>query len=167
MICVDESISRWCGLGGSWIEVGLPHYKAIDRKPGNGCDLQNSACGQSGVMVQLKLVVSAEDDAASATDDAEMLLGTRVLAELVSPWAGYGRLVCADSYFSSVQAAEQRLVMGLKFIGVAKTATRKIPMQALGSVEMETRGERHTYVNKTADGRVRMMTMVWLCRERR
>jgi hypothetical protein len=37
--------------------------------------------------------------------------------------------------------------MGLKFSGVVKTDTRKFPMQALGSVEMETRGERHTYVS--------------------
>jgi hypothetical protein len=57
--------------------------------------------------------------------------------------------------------------MGLKFIGVVKTATRKFPMQALGSIKMEMRGERHTYVNKTEDGRVRMMAMVWLDRERR
>jgi Transposase IS4 len=68
---------------------------------------------------------------------------------------------------SSVQAAEQIPVMGLKFIGVVKTATRKFPMHALDSVEVKTRGERHTCVNKTADGRVRMKAMVWLDRERR
>jgi hypothetical protein len=167
MICVDESISRWYGLGGSWIDVGLPHYVAIDRKPENGCELQNSACGQSGVTLRLKLVVAAEDDAAAITEDADMLHGTRVLAELVSPWAGSSRVVCADSYFSSVQAAEQLLSMGLKFIGIVKTATKQFPMQALGSIEMEMRGERDTYVNKTEDGRVRMMAMVWLDRERR
>jgi hypothetical protein len=128
MIWVDESISRWYGLGGSWIDVDLPHYVTIDRKPENCFELQNSACGQSGVMLCLKLVVAAEDDAAPITEDADMLNGTRVLAELVSPWAGPGRVVCADSYFSSVQAAEQLLSMGLKFIGVVKTATRKFPM---------------------------------------
>jgi hypothetical protein len=36
--------------------------------------------------------------------------------------------VCADSYFASVQAAEHLLSMGLKFIGVVKTATRKFPI---------------------------------------
>ena len=35
-ICVDESISRWYGLGGVWINIGLPIYIAIDRKPENG-----------------------------------------------------------------------------------------------------------------------------------
>jgi hypothetical protein len=32
-VCVDESISRWYGQGGHWIENGLPQYVAIDRKP--------------------------------------------------------------------------------------------------------------------------------------
>ena len=30
VICDDKSISRWYGLGGDWIEKGLPHYVAID-----------------------------------------------------------------------------------------------------------------------------------------
>jgi len=34
-ICADESMSRWYGMGGHWINIGLPQYVAIDRKPGN------------------------------------------------------------------------------------------------------------------------------------
>ena len=52
-ICCDEFISRWYGLGSYWINVGLPMYVAIDRKPENGCEIQNSACGKSGVMLRL------------------------------------------------------------------------------------------------------------------
>ena len=33
LICVDESISRWYGQGGHWINHGLPMYVAIDRNP--------------------------------------------------------------------------------------------------------------------------------------
>ena len=33
MICVDESIFRWYGQGGHWINLGLPMYIAMDRKP--------------------------------------------------------------------------------------------------------------------------------------
>ena len=29
-ICVDKSMSRWYGLGGSWSTIGLPHYVVID-----------------------------------------------------------------------------------------------------------------------------------------
>eukprot|EP00542_Grammatophora_oceanica_P010949 CAMPEP_0194045412 /NCGR_PEP_ID=MMETSP0009_2-20130614/16765_1 /TAXON_ID=210454 /ORGANISM="Grammatophora oceanica, Strain CCMP 410" /LENGTH=100 /DNA_ID=CAMNT_0038690263 /DNA_START=168 /DNA_END=467 /DNA_ORIENTATION=+ len=44
-ICADESMSRWYGQGGHWINIGLPMYVAIDRKPENGCEIQNAACG--------------------------------------------------------------------------------------------------------------------------
>jgi len=56
VICVDESISRWYGLGGTWINAGLPFYVAIDRKPENGCEIQNSCCAKSGIMMRLKVV---------------------------------------------------------------------------------------------------------------
>ena len=39
-ICVDESISRWYGIGGQWINEGLPIYVAMDRKPENGCEIK-------------------------------------------------------------------------------------------------------------------------------
>ena len=50
-ICIDNSMSWWYGQGGHWINHGLPMYVAIDRKPENGCEIQNAACGRSGVMI--------------------------------------------------------------------------------------------------------------------
>ena len=55
-ICTDESISCWHGGGGYWINEDIPCYMAIDRKLDNGSEIQNSACGESGVMSQLKIV---------------------------------------------------------------------------------------------------------------
>ena len=55
-ICTDESISRWYGGGRYWINEVITCYIAIDRKPENGCEIQNLACGESGVMLRLKLV---------------------------------------------------------------------------------------------------------------
>lgn len=49
-LCVDESISRLYGQGGNWIEQGLPRYVHLERKPESGCEIQNVACGQSGIM---------------------------------------------------------------------------------------------------------------------
>jgi Transposase IS4 len=69
IICVDESISRWYGLGGHWINMGLPMYVAMDRKPEDGCEIQNACCGRSGIMMQLRLVRSAA--AESAANDHE------------------------------------------------------------------------------------------------
>jgi hypothetical protein len=54
-MCVGESISWWYGQGGNWINIGLPQYVAIDHQPENGCEIQNSACAQSGIMLCLKL----------------------------------------------------------------------------------------------------------------
>ena len=51
IICVDESINRWYGQGGGWINTGLPHYVAIDRKLENGCEIQDSCCGISEIMM--------------------------------------------------------------------------------------------------------------------
>ena len=58
LLCADESISRWYGLGGNWINMGLPHYVAMDRKPEHGCEIQNCCDGISGIMLRLKLVKS-------------------------------------------------------------------------------------------------------------
>ena len=66
VICVDESISRWYGLGGHWINMGLPMYVAIDRKPEDGCEIQNACCGKSGIMMQLKLVRTSAGEEAVA-----------------------------------------------------------------------------------------------------
>ena len=81
MICVDESISRWYGHGGHWINIGLPMYIAIDRKPENGCEIQNSCCGRSGIMMRLKLVKTAKEQLTHHVEDdeTELLHGIRVL----------------------------------------------------------------------------------------
>jgi len=62
LICVDESISRWYGLGGTWINCGLPFYVAIDRKPEDGCEIQNSCCAKTGIMLRLKIVKSPAEE---------------------------------------------------------------------------------------------------------
>jgi len=61
VICIDESMTRWYGLGGSWINMGLPMHVAIDRKPENGCEIQDSCCAKSNVMLRLKIVKSATE----------------------------------------------------------------------------------------------------------
>ena len=136
-ICVDESMSRWYGQGSHWINNGLPTYVAIDRKPENGCEIQNAACGHSRVMIQLKIVKTAEEENASAvTDDDGINNGTNVLKFLVEPWVRMDHCVCADSYFTSVNAVTVMRMMGLRFIGVVKTATKKFPMSYLSNLEL-------------------------------
>jgi hypothetical protein len=127
-ICVDESMSRWYGNGGNWVNLGIPQYIAIDRKPENGGEIQDASCGKCGIMLRLKVVKGAEEDRTShgtSTDAGTSLHGAQVLYSLVSPWRNDShRIVCADSYFASVPAALLLWRNGLRFIGVIKTATK-------------------------------------------
>lgn len=167
-ICVDESISRWYGQGGFWINIGLPMYMAIDRKPENGCEIQNAACGKSGVMLRLKLVKTAEEEGANIEEEDDGLLhGTVVLKHLVMPWAMTNRIVCADSYFASVGACEEMARIGLRFIGVVKTATRRFPQTYLSALELVERGDRCGLIAKDPDGIPKMLAFVWMDRNRR
>ena len=88
-ICVDESMSRWYGQRGHWINHGLPQYIAIDRKPENGCEIQNVVCGSSCVMLRLKLVkgkdLVGEDDDNHGPHETSLLHGTQVLKVLSLP----------------------------------------------------------------------------------
>jgi Transposase IS4 len=175
--CVDESMSRWYDQGGHWINHGLPQYIAIDRKPENGCEIQNAACGQSGIMLRLKLVKGIDlvaddnddndDNAGGNVDHNHMLHGTHVLTLLVSPWSGTSRIVSADSYFASVGAAEELFRMGLRFIGVVKTATRRFPKAYLANIELANRGDFRAVRSKGGEAGVQMAAFVWMGRERR
>jgi Transposase IS4 len=85
--------------------MGLPHYVSIDRKPENGCEIQNAACGRSGIMLNIRLVTTAVDEAqwTDKIGDTELGHGTAILSRLVQPWAGTGRIVCADSYLPALR----------------------------------------------------------------
>lgn len=167
-IYVDESMCKWYGQGGAWIQRRLPMYVALDCKPESGCEVQNAACRRSGIMLRLSVVTSAEyQQAMDDTHDDALPHGTHVLKRLVAPWAGTQRVVCADSYFASVTAATQLRGMGLRFIGVVKTATRGYPMQALSTLEVTARGDHATYFHTTAEGVVDLMAVMWVDRNRR
>ena len=86
IICADESISRWYGQVGHWINLGLPMYVIMDRKPGNGAEIQNSACVWSGIMMRLRIVKYAKNEEDQKDDRENLPYGTKVLKELVMPW---------------------------------------------------------------------------------
>jgi Transposase IS4 len=49
----------------------------------------------------------------------------------VKPWKNTNRIVCADSYFASVQVAKELLQWKMKFIGVIKNSHKDYPMELL------------------------------------
>ena len=78
-ICVGTSISHMYSMGGSWINDGLPEYRAIDFKPEKGCEIQNICDGQSGIMLRIKLVKTDEPEFINQ----DLNHGTKVLVYLV------------------------------------------------------------------------------------
>jgi len=107
VICVDESISRWYGIGGHWINKGLPMYVAIDRKPEDGCEIQNACDGVSGIMMQLKLVKTqahqtAEEEETAAAHAAALAgaANARDLAAQEEDVDGYVACLCVCILFS-------------------------------------------------------------------
>ena len=134
----------------------------------NGCEIQNAACGRSGVMIRLKIVKTAEEENASVvTEDDGNNHGTNVLKFLVEPWVRTDSCVCADSYFASVNAVTVLRMMGLRFIGVVKTATKKFPMSYLSNLELVQCGDYKGLVARGTDGQPTMLSFVWMDRDRR
>jgi Transposase IS4 len=126
-VYVEMVRSRWTLDQGSL--ANLRCYRSEDRE-----QLRNTKqrAERSEAKLRLKLVTTAEDESAQAEPASSGTHnGTKVLKELVMPWARAGRIVAADSGFNSVEGAEELYKAGLRYIGVVKTATRRYPMSAL------------------------------------
>ena len=130
MICVDESIVRWYGLGGHWISVGLPHYVSMERKPEDGCEIQTSCCAETGILCQICVCKTQSECKRAAQEEANKekdnnnqdntnntstnksdqppkSAGTLAVLELTEPWHTSNRIVVTDSAFASVNTAVQ------------------------------------------------------------
>ena len=144
---------------------------AVDRKPENGSKIQNSADGWSGITLHLKIGTTAMEAAAKNQhedneNDKVLLHGIQLLKYLMMPWANIDRIVCADSYFSSVGAALKLKRIGLRFIIFVKTETRRYPMKALSEIELDDRGGFRGLVS-VGDGSNLLLAFFWMDRDRR
>ena len=134
-------MSRWYGIGGHWINAGLPQYIAIDRNPENGCEIQNDADGIFGIITQLKIFKTSSEEFYSTEKHDGLLHGTKVMLNIFQPWLNKQRcVVSADSYFYSVQACDELKKRVLRFIGVVKTATRGFCMENFPDNDISRRG---------------------------
>jgi Transposase IS4 len=134
---------RWYGTGEDWINEGLLHYVAIDHKPKNGCEIQDAACSKTRIVMELHVVKGPPEEhlVLENDDDDNLGHGCKVMLHLLRFWTSAKcRIVCADSYFASVQVACCLFELNFWFIGVIKTATKFFPKQYLGKVELPIRG---------------------------
>ena len=77
-LCIDESFSRWYGLGGIWAFLGLPHYVKFDRKPEAGCEIY-TACDER---VNLYLLLKSLPVTRKRNIEKSMELGLLLHCEL-------------------------------------------------------------------------------------
>ena len=143
IVCADESIVHWCGLGGHWINIGSPMCVDIDCEAESGCEIQSACCGKSGITTCTHVVKSKSCHGKDGNGTVTENEGTCDLKELTLPWAKTDQFVVGDSFHASVQAAMSLCHHGLHFTGVAETAAREFPMQCLANKENTKKGEHH------------------------
>ena len=172
-IVVDESISRWYGIGGDWINAGLPMYIAMDQKPEDGCEIQDSCDGETGIMLQLKLVKTKTEEDRIVDDkegdsDTKIAKGTKVVLELVEPWTNIGqqRIVLGDSAFASLPTCDAMKENGLRFMGPIKTAHKGFCHKVFNKYVLTARGEYHGLYTIDDNGVLDKMAYMWLDRNR-
>ena len=126
-------------------------------------------------MLKLKLVKSKHDEAnyiksLEKNNGEKLNHGTKIYLELIEPWKnakGTMRVVCANSYFSSIKTCIKLHRHGFNFIGVVKTATRQYPMDHLKGLEVQRRGEHNSVFSFDKDKQTMLLAVLWVDRERR
>ena len=78
----------------------------MGRKPENGAEIHNAACGRLVIVMWLRIAKSANNEEENQYEKENIPHGTKLLKELVMPWDNRDRIICADSYFASVPYAE-------------------------------------------------------------
>lgn len=122
-------MSRWLGLGGYWIDVGLPHFTALDRKPENSLKIKTVRCVRNGVMLNIDLNLGSNSP--QQNSDTGNAHGMAALLRFEQPWFWLERVICADSLFASLNMAKLILEKGIRFTGAIRNATCEYPTRRL------------------------------------
>lgn len=110
----------------------------MKRKPEIGCELKKSACGASEIVLKIESFMSAEKT--SAKYEAKTSHRAAVALRLVEPWFQTARPVRTDSHLASVETKNAVSKKGLRFIGVVKTAPKKIYISTCQDLKWQKRG---------------------------
>ena len=117
-------MSSWISRKQDYTSDGIPHLTKIIRKPkGVGTEMKCLADGVVGIMLQLDIYEGKEAEAQMKW--SHLPAGTAQTLRLSDPWHGSGRIVVADSAFSSVTTAIECRMKALFYCGIVKTASRE------------------------------------------
>ena len=126
----DELMSSWISRMQDYTSDAIPHLTKMIRKPkGVGTVMKCLADGVVGIMLQLEICEGKEAEAQKKW--SLLPAGTAQTLRLSDPWHGSGRIIVADSAFSSVTTAIECRKKGLFYSGIVKTASREFPKDYL------------------------------------
>ena len=115
---VDEIMSAWRGAEGEYSADGLPHVTKIARKPeGVGAEMKALADGESNIMLRLDIMEGKNRQSKKPFADVGSE-GTAITLRLSQPYFGSGRVIHADSAFSSVRTCWSCASMACTLWGV-------------------------------------------------
>ena len=126
-------MSSWNGADSEFVAEGMPYKTKVARKlEGVGAEMKSLACGETGILLKLDIMEGKE---ANQRKDYAQLYGegTAVTLRLTQEYYGTGRVVHADSAFSSVKTLLALQDRGLHFMGMVKTAHKEYPLAYLKS----------------------------------
>ena len=167
-IFVDESMSRFYGIGGHWINYALPQYISIYINTGNCYEIHNAVDGVSVIIMWLNLVKTySEEYLHSPEEDDGFLHGTKLMLNILQPWVNkQRRFVSTESYFALVQACYDMDKRGFRFVGVAKTETRGLGMTKTFEIELARRGLWKVYFALDNKKKLDKFDFIWVDRDR-
>ena len=145
-------------------------YIAMDRKPEDGCEIQDSCDGETGIMLQLKLVKTKTEedrivDEKEEDSDVKISKGTQVVLKLVEPWTNADtppRIVLGDSAFASLPTCDTMKKNGLQFMGPIKTAHKGFCHKVFNKYVLTARGEYHGLYTIDDNCVLDKMAYMWL-----
>ena len=130
-----NGMSAWKGQEGKYSAHGAPHVTKIARKPeGVGAELKAAADGETNIMLSLDIMEGKEHQRVKKYADVGSE-GTAVCLRLCEHYFASGRVIHADSAFSSVRTCLAMRKYGLHFMGCVKTARKFFPTAYFKSFE--------------------------------
>ena len=163
-------MSSWEGSDGKYDVNGMPHKTKIIRKPkGVGAEVKSIACSKTGILVRLDIMEGKKRQAEKPWH-TEFGEGTALVLRLCEQFFGSGRVVHADSAFSSFKTTVELLKRGLYFMGIVKTAHTQYPKAHLlewvaGSLEgqegLPPRGAYYVLEHYSEEARRSIYALAW------
>jgi hypothetical protein len=141
-------------------------FVAMYRKPEDGCKIQNYACGCTGIMLQLNLVKTSQEEINQEEDGNNDHLNhvTRILLQLVKPWNNTNRVLCSDSNPN----CKESLTSLIEIYQKCKNSKKRIPHGVRpGKGACGEKGTRFGIVSTDAENIPQLPALVWNKRERR